>query len=321
MQTNISGPIAWLFLGLASVSVSACGGGGGGLASGPPIATVPPPPPPPPPPPTSLSTQPATTTGSYGAMAVLTADGFKTTTFSQPDEISLAIDQASNTYTLTVRQPAVATPITVFHPTSDTSLGILRGHFQTVLANGDRASSDMWLYLNSVSAGPHYASIGEWSYGLKKPAPDDTVKDDVVAYFVFGQRTAPGDIPASGTASYATTMLDAGCDCFGSANLTADFAARTMAANLKLSGYSPNLEYSASLDGSGSISTLGDFGFALTGTANTRNLTSGAVGAGPTTGTLAGALFGPQAVEAAGVFSVGLPDGSVAPGSFTATRK
>jgi hypothetical protein len=241
--------------------------------------------------------------------------------------MSIAVDATTNTYTLTINQPTIAAPFQEFLDTSQYPQGGYYAYAAT-LASGDQAKGSILLSASPAGSTPHYVSIGEWGYSLYRPAADDTV-ESAGGYFAFGSRTVPGDIPTSGTATYSIQALQAGCDCYGNLSLAADFAARTMAANLLLDGFYglptgngtfSNNGYVASMSGSGVINAPGDFNIALSGSATMRDIGAGTSFTGTVNGTLFGALFGPAAVEAGGVFDVVLPDTVRIQGAFSARR-
>jgi hypothetical protein len=156
--------------------------------------------------------------------------------------------------------------------------------------------------------GLRYVSYGEWGrseYVTDSAGTHQTSSQ--IAKFVYGARTAPSDVPASGKAQYS--------DQAGFLHLDADFGARTIAANLD---YPANVIVSAGDEGeirdvvvgvkaSGSsvITATADFWIPLTGTSITPDAAQKLPDViEPVTGTFAGAFFGPKAVEAGGLAEI-----------------
>jgi hypothetical protein len=160
------------------------------------------------------------------------------------------------------------------------------------------------------STGLSYVSLGQWNWWISDNATGNTEEYNSL-YFVHGDRTPAGDIPASGTATYSGQSLGFSTDAVDRSNaygapidvsLAADFGQRAIAAQLNrdaqtsgdsIGGYTTVA--SVELHGTGGITTSGSFAVPLAGTVNTT----------PVAGALDGAFFGPNAEQVGGVFSVG----------------
>jgi hypothetical protein len=147
------------------------------------------------------------------------------------------------------------------------------------------------------STGLSYVSLGQWNWWISDNATGNT-EEYTSLYFVHGDRTPAGAVPASGTATYSGQSLGALID----VSLAADFGQRSIAAQLnrdaqtfgdQIGGFTTVA--SVDLHGTGSITTAGSFAVPLTGTVDTT----------PAAGALDGAFFGPNAEQVGGVFSVG----------------
>lgn len=358
------------------LTIAACGGGGGGgggIASAPPPVGVASPsvvgtsyvvqgP---------LRAAPAWTTGTYQGIAVLRNALTAAETQAPSGSFSLAVDTGAKTYTLTVGAgtvlagpitfttaaspsspyaPYIGTTVKIVHQWSDgvarpgqdevrdvTSSGFTRP--ETRLPGQRVLDSDL-----GVSSVPgRHVSLGYWSLSEAPLNPDGSrgVTDAWSSgQFVFGDRTAPGDIPLTGTARYAVEPPADPDAPFYSTRLTVfdvDFAARTIAANYSETRDANQFVNSFALvnfpepgvaartmavnaAGSASITSAGSFDIALAGTAvlHTVRIDNMSVAdmSLPVSGSISGAFFGPQASELGG-FSLLPTAGFTADGRFT----
>jgi hypothetical protein len=149
-----------------------------------------------------------------------------------------------------------------------------------------------------------YASYGGW----QSTTANGTATDVSTAYFVYGIKTAPGDLPTSGTASYKTTLDgvfagDAGVYTLsGNSAITADFAAGEIDFSMSPAGKNivdGSTKAFGAILGSGTIAS-GTTGF--TGT-------SDAVSMNGYSATLAGQFYGPQGAEVGSTFQLTGADG------------
>ena len=349
------------------LALAACGGGGGSeIASAPPPVGVASPnvvgtsyvvqsP---------LTAAPAWTTGTYQGIAVFRNELTGAVEQAPAGSVGLAVDPAAKTYTLTVDAGSVtvapasfttaASPGSRFAPYIGTTVkivqqwsdGVARPENDQVLdvtssgftrpetrLPGQRMLSS---YLAVSSVPGRHVSLGYWSLSEAPLNPDGSrgVTDAWSSgNFVFGDRTAPGDIPVSGTARYTVeTPADPDASDYGTRStiFDVDFAARTIAANDSRTlavGLFPggvtccyggedtsppapatriaNLSLTANARGLAPITSSGSFDIALAGTAflHTVRIDNTAVAdqSLPLSGSISGAFFGPQAGELGGI--------------------
>lgn len=165
-----------------------------------------------------------------------------------------------------------------------------------------------------TETGLRYVSYGEWYMAdmeVDGPFAPTRQTGSRSVRFVYGERTAPSDLPVSGKASYED---DYGALNFrkGVLHLAADFGQRTIAANLDYpadilleTDDNGNTTKTAIVgikaSGSSSISAAADFVIPLTGNAIYPDVEGKRPDIlDPVTGTFTGAFFGPQAAEAGG---------------------
>lgn len=340
------------------LTLAACGGGGGGsIASAPvPLPAASPsivgttnvvqgP----------LAAAPAWTAGTYQGIAVFRNELTGAINRAPAGSVSLAVDTAAKTYALTVSAggvsvtsatfttaaspsspfaPYVGTTVKTVHRWSDgiarpgqdevfevTSSGFTRPQIRLP---GQRVL-DSYLAVSSVPG--RHVSLGYWSLSEAPLNPDGSrgVTDAWSSGdFVFGDRTAPGDIPLAGTARYTVDQPDdpdASAYSTQSTVFDVDFAARTIAANYSLTINAEQFSYvllqfpdpathvaplalAANATGSAPITSAGTFDIALAGSAVFHTLGAGNVPlpdqSVPLTGSISGAFFGPQASELGG---------------------
>lgn len=379
-----------------SLALAACGdggGGGGGLASAPApdpnyhgtgqySFTVQKP----------LAPAPAWNTGTYQGIALVRNELNGDNAQAPAGTVRLAVDTAAKTYTLTVSTGSVTVAPTLFsipglsNPTgcgtcwtntyigstvksvTHWSDGIARPetdgagdatfgqyHSQTNLAG--KKALDSFLTVSSTPG--RHVSLGYWSLSEAPLNPDGT-RGVTSAWssgqFAFGDRTAPGGIPASGTARYTVEtpedyLLNA-ANPIRATVFDVDFAAQSIAANISHSrefGLYPDgaiccyggeefypdeatrvgtITLATHASGIAPISAAGDFNIALAGTAlvHTGRVDNAPVAdiSSPVSGAISGAFFGPQAGELGGTYILPglIPDGTVQNlyGAFTAVQ-
>lgn len=346
-----------LILTLAACGGGGSNGGGGSIASAPPpVATASPsivgtnyvvqrP----------LAPAPAWTTATYQGIAVFRNELTGAIIRAPAGSVSLAVDTAAKTYALTVSAggvsvtsdtfttaaspsspfaPYVGTTVKTVHQWSDgiarpgqdevfdvTSSGFTRP--ETRLP-GQRVL-DSYLAVSSVPG--RHVSLGYWSLSEAPLNPDGSrgVTDAWSSgQFLFGDRTAPGDIPLTGTARYTIDQPDdpdASAYSTQSTVFDVDFAARTIAANYSLTINAEQFSYvllqfpdpathvaplalAANATGAAPITSAGTFDIALAGSAVFHTLGVGnmplADQSVPLSGSISGALFGPRASELGG---------------------
>ncbi|WP_333571574.1 transferrin-binding protein-like solute binding protein [Sphingomonas sp.] len=287
-----------------AVALGGCsGGGGGGGSSGPGFIPVP-----------AAPTDQRNTTltdlrfteGFAGAAGRIryavsgtgSASDFDGTVPVSSNTVAVRYDAAAQSYTISL------SPFTSpsFGPGDRTSSSNTLTNYEK--RSGSR-QENLSLF-NPGSGNPRlvltYASYGAYQAITQgSPIGVDTI------FFAYGIRTAPSDMPKTGSASY-TTIVDgqfAGASGVyamgGDSSFTADFAAATVQATLQLRGQNVV------------TNGLRDFGIhALTGTI--RSETTGAVfsaagGSNGATVYMQGAFFGPGAAEVGANFGIVNADG------------
>lgn len=302
----------------------------------------------------------ATTAGTYETIAYVTRHNYdangaetgRTAQFTNPAPLRLTVDPAGPAFTVAWAQdgttaerkyigrngPALynggddffadfGNRVTAYYYQSDGTAGPVRTVDVTRLAaygpaepagaefSGALKTSANTDETSSFSAvtGLSYVSYGSWTRtDFFSDATTRRPTGSLDVQFIYGQRTAPSDLPASGTAMYRDTT--------GVLQLAADFAARTIGANLDYpekfvegcncgdgtGGWDGNTVI-AGIKASGSAPIAADVAFSipLTGFARTpvdADRANDAVA--PVTGTFAGAFFGPQAIQVGGLAEI-----------------
>lgn len=149
-----------------------------------------------------------------------------------------------------------------------------------------------------------YASYGGW----QSTSPTGSSSDVATTFFVYGIKTAPNDLPTTGTAAYKTTLdgLFAGngglYTLSGSSAILADFATGTI--DFSMSPRGRNIVDGSAKDfgdllGSG---TIGSGTAAFTGTSDAPSVSGYSA-------SLSGQFFGPQAAEVGAAFQLTGADG------------
>ncbi len=170
------------------------------------------------------------------------------------------------------------------------------GNYDKTVVNGNTTT------VNRLSLGTTltYTGYGQWDNG----STVDAAQNFDTYHFVYGIRTQQGDLPKSGSASYALQLNGSaqGASVTGNGSMTADFAAGTVGVSIA-PGYlyraGQTVTPFATLTGNGKIDSAA-------------NTFQSALAGGGYTGAIDGAFFGPQAAEAGGAFTVTAGDGSVA---------
>jgi hypothetical protein len=282
-----------LFLAISlSAFLAACGGSDGGS-----IASAPPPPPlatfvreevqssvP-------LPTTPGNITGTYAAVG-----GFS-------GNVSLAVDVASKTYTLTIPANGLPASSVVFAASANlgqrnTWVGVYSdgstrplytteetyGFFHKEIDVNDQTRVHAQMGLTGVGQGTgtpnRHVALGSWYFEELKPNGTgawDSTGVSSQGYFAFGDRTASTDLPLTGTAHYAVTLDsgnfencgDYGCygaNAAGFLGMDVDFAARTLSAEANTQFSNDSINLTTNLSGTAPITSSGDFSLALSGT-------------------------------------------------------
>ncbi|HKX77267.1 MAG TPA: hypothetical protein VJM34_01970 [Novosphingobium sp.] len=375
----------------ATALLSGCGGGGSGgggsVASAPaPLTTAPPAPAR-----EALPPTPATTSGTYTAIATfVTTDSTNSEKLTLPDgrvvyaqgaivalnqiapvgSVTLSVDADTRTYTLTATAGPIQFPSDSMTMAAGSDLGYTRNNpitsgspeELTPLARAQRGDlvahtlqagtsaaglprlQTSYVSLHNVgqmNGSPRYISFAEWGQFYQE-SPDgmpgssnNRLLQRVGGTMLFGQRTASGDLPQSGKATYELhSYLQPAYrdedgnrhDPFGDGALDIDFATRTLGARYSWEqgndiyktddeGYPLSGEdgepivlghATATIQTTGSTQVGNDSGFllALSGTGTYQRTEEGkppsAATVTPVTGSLTGAFFGPQAAEVGG---------------------
>jgi len=220
-------------IGCAVAALSACGGGGGGVASIPPAPVAPTPPAPPPPPPT---TPPPVPSGPIGLQA---AGPFKTysaqldssgAVTSTADAVQFAYSASDNKYTISLP-------------------GFLPGQLIPTGASGSFNATgwiDIQNTVNEITGGTFTATqpvrvLLAWpaSSNLKYTSTATWVDPNgwnQLGVFAYGIPTVPGDVPTTGSATYAGSisgLIDNYLSVWGSVALNFDFSAGTLSGDMK----------------------------------------------------------------------------------------
>jgi hypothetical protein len=221
--------------------------------------------------------------------------------------VSLSFDAATGGYTVQdAGGSATFLPATKNPTASDATVTVYNK------ATGNR--TDQLVLFNPGASNPKMA-LSYVSYGIWQQVTDNGATLGVAQqYLLYGIRQA-ADAPSTGSASYTTLVdglwanPDGVYSLGGTSSFTADFAAKTVATTLDLTGthVSTGTEKSLGLfNGSGTIAALGG-GFAGTfshqGTDADANVYSGG---------FTGAFFGPQGQEMGYTFSLTGPGGAAA---------
>jgi hypothetical protein len=190
---------------------------------------------------------------------------------------TVVYDPVANTYT--IRDTGSLTTKSTFGPTGTTS-----GNF-TIYT---KSPTETFRVLNQSAVSLTYVDFGEWK--RSSTASGTTSVNDT--YLVWGTKTARGDLPLSGSATYSTiydgNFVDRNGEhaLDGTGGVTANFGAGT-------------LSYTANINGV----PVGALAFAGNGTINSRQV--GFTTINTTNGyTLSqyGNFYGPQAAEVGGLF-------------------
>jgi hypothetical protein len=324
-----------------------------------------------------LDSTPAWKTGTYDMLAYLNTGGsIRNMALQPPGSASISVDRANGTYSLTLATGTI--PVTnalfriadapasfgnnfygwdryigtttksstrwsdgVARPDESESVNdVTSGRFSsTVQENAStKLHQTVWIY---GSVANRHVSYGSWQIARNSTNADGTISglDESIGAFIFGERTAAGAIPVSGTASYAVSFGQGQEP--GSAQLTANFAARTMSAVFSQSyvlnqytgggvccyGWEDSFPDPATKIGTISLGTQasgtapfgasGSFDLPISGTGLVQvkriDMTIVPDISVAVAGRFNGAFFGPQANELGGAFDLPnvQPDGSV----------
>jgi hypothetical protein len=290
-----------------------------------------------------LPPTPATTAGTYDTIGVRyqtdAAGNQITAARLDPGQLKLTVEPASKTYTIEFDPnlfPGISAPGNTLSYTIDdsgynhvvtqtTKMSDGRTNVSTeprlsgqasrqITINGADKPSDFFAV---TATEKRYVALGAWRW-WSPGKPEYEYVD-----FAFGDRTPAADIPTSGTATYVTDAYDIISSRLGynldSANikLTADFASRSMAADMSLSFLNFDKSYAQPrLSGTGPIASSGSFAIPLTGVMDFM-----AVKSDPVSGSISGALFGPDASQIGATFVLS-PDGQPEiTGAFVGVRQ
>lgn len=321
-----------LLSGASIVLGFACTACGGGTSGGPePISSNPAPSPTPAPTPTP------TPTSTYVALDALTGpqtftdnarsaryarekDGGRTGPYTngarETASYRIAHDPASATYTISRRlfQDDDAT-ITLGQVDVVAATAAYTDYAQT---SDDRTHR---VRLFNPGAGNDVLKLSYLSWGAwfeERPGITSLLVDGTADFFLFGQKTRPQDLPATGTASYNTHLNGAafvgGAEyrLGGSATVVADFRAMELSTAMALTGELVDTGFAApaTLD-LGSFTGTGIVGFAGTGGAPDSTFVRGTLassGGQRFAGDFIGAFYGPGAAEIGFVFDMQRPN-------------
>jgi len=294
----------------------------------------------------ALDPTPALTTGKYDTIALVLSEK-AAPEFLEPGTIEVDVDHSTNTYTFAFDPEEVPNVGRVYGDYPED--GVLQfsiddetygynydvvfkedGKIESIESHEGRvASLHGYIYdepMFTTSVGERYVSLGQWSW------PYTTVDDDghnvtgtwvngSVTY-VYGERTPPGAIPVSGTATYSVpegaVVFGEGPHDFNSYGpdnldiaLTADFGTQSIAAAVAydVSSYEGDA-FHYDLSGAAPITGSGDFDISLGGSKLAGTFLDGIFAPGSDTATtspdgqLVGAFFGPAADQIGGVMAI-----------------
>ncbi|HEY1124316.1 MAG TPA: transferrin-binding protein-like solute binding protein [Sphingobium sp.] len=295
--------------------LSACGGSGttGSISSTPtPIAT---------PTPTPVATSSGGPTGGNATLTNLQVSE----SFGGVGAVN-RFTAAASTGATSNRQPMSTGPVQIRYDAASGSYTIATGTLPDVtFATSDRSSSGSTAVISAYgkssgsktdnlalfNPGPGntqlaltYASYGGWQSTSAAGASSEVA----TTFFVYGIKTAPGDLPTAGTASYKTTLdgLFAGNSGLytlsGSSAILADFAAGTIDFSMSPRGRNivdGSVKDFGDLLGSG---TIGSGTSAFAGTSDAASVNGYSA-------TMSGQFFGPQAAEVGVAFQLTGADG------------
>ena len=199
-----------------TLALAACGGGGGnGVGTLPPPPSTPPPPPPPPPPPEGplppdhlglISGQP------FAALAV--ADGYSTDSsgngraaLSGPTAVDMqfSYDASTNTYRITLPGFQAGTLAGTGYSGSSGQVATSSGSHVTAGSSTALQPVFVTLPVPGSAFSPYaYTSFGSWNGQTGETADGRIIRSEGI--FAYGIPTQPGDVPLSGSASYAAQI-------------------------------------------------------------------------------------------------------------------
>ena len=227
-----------LLVGVMAVSLAACGGGGG-VNSTP---FVPEPPAPPPPetgssvlPPEHLglvSSQPFAALGVGDQYSGGDISARSNVTNAAAGDVQFSYDAASNTYQIALPDFRPGTLANIAY--NGTVGQVATSSFSQVTDGESSTLQPVHVFLPAPKAGDTYTytSFGYWQGDLGTAQNGDDLHSE--GYFAYGIPTAAGDMPVTGTASYAATItgMDSGAGLSypiqGDAQLAFDFGAGSL---------------------------------------------------------------------------------------------
>lgn len=316
----------------------------------------------------ALAPTPALTSGGYDTIALVIEEDTPPS-FLAPGSLTVAVDSTTNTYSFTFDPVAVPELSAKSFDDPDGQIDFqvddeAYGHEYVatfsedgvlVSVEGEGRSASLYSHIFdeamfTTSVGQSYVSLGQWSWPHTVTDANGVLwTGDWVGgslLYVYGDRTAPGDIPTLGTATYrvasATDILATvpintagGIKDFGNPGpfnldiaMTADFGAQSIAAAVEYDILSDDVEaYHYDLSGHAPISELGDFDIALSGSRLAGSFSEGMFASGSELATaspdgqLVGAFFGPNADQIGGTMAIpGSRDYNMIGVAFVATQ-
>lgn len=289
---------------LAACALTACGGGGGEVQSGP-APVTPSPTPSPTPQPTSTagpaglyplpSDKPMVAFGGGVTESESGTAAFATAVSYGQSQMQIDYDPATQDYAITIPNYPEGRSI---EDTEDSTPDLFHRFFYLV----NPATKQRVGFLNvdrKAQLNLTYTTLG-W-FGGHRLAADGTALNDQI-YFAAGIPTVAGDVPLSGTASYAAVAkgwVTAGTNVEGKLQLTFDFATSDVRGRLDLSAN----------DGTGGFAPVGSYPVAQAAHAQGATGFSGTFDAGnigPGDASFEGAFMGPGAAEIGGRWRVPL---------------
>ena len=291
-----------------------------------------------------LPATPALTSGTYDVFGVAATAAstsglgpFSIRSLNSTD-LHITVDSATNSYTIIfdpavfhvldangvslstigfkIDYPTYGHSYTTTHYGSDGSVAVVSGKgdagsaTQPITNSGPPPHRENSAFYSTT--GSSYVSLAEWQTDSNWSHNDNGASDVIFAY---GRRSAPSEIPVSGTATYQSTKVISGFDT--NITLTADFGVRSIGADLferfcSCAETNDDFIRTRNLSGSGSIDNQVAFGIALQGTET--KAFSATTESSPIAGSLRGAFFGPDASQIGGYYQLAsdMPDGFIA---------
>lgn len=201
-----------LLVGAMAVGLSACGGGGGGGVASAPFVPEPPAPPPPqggssvlPPEHLGLvSSQPFAALGVGDHYSGGDISSRADVTDAAAGDVQFSYDAATNTYQIDLPDFAAGTLANIEY--DGTAGQVATATYSQVTDGTSSTLQPVHVFIPVPKAGDAYSytSFGYWQGDIGTAQNGEDLHSE--GYFAYGIPTASGDVPMTGTASYAATI-------------------------------------------------------------------------------------------------------------------